>query len=55
MNIIAATEKGSLTMCKYYYDEFCVNDKCPYCADYCPVTEYPEICKYAEVGADNGK
>lgn len=40
-------------MCKYYYDEFCVNDDCPYCADYCPVTEHPEVCKHAEVGADD--
>lgn len=40
-------------MCKYYYDEFCVNDDCPYCADCCPVTEHPEVCKHAEVGADD--
>lgn len=32
--------------CKYYIDEICVNADCPYRADYCPVTEYPNICKY---------
>ena len=32
--------------CKYYYDEFCVNDKCPMCADYCPVPNTPDVCKW---------
>lgn len=39
--------------CEYYYDEFCTNDECPYCCDFCPVTEYPEICKYAEERKEN--
>lgn len=42
-------------MCEYYHNEFCVNDECPYCADYCPVTEYPEVCKYAKVGDNNAE
>ena len=29
--------------CRYYYDEFCVNDKCPMCADYCPVPDTPDV------------
>ena len=29
-------------------DEFCTNDECPYCTEWCPVTEHPEICKYYE-------
>ena len=37
--------------CKYLSDDFreiCVNDDCPVCADFCPVANYPEICKFAE-------
>jgi hypothetical protein len=34
--------------CKYCKDEFCVNDKCPYRADYCPVVQDDSICKYRE-------
>lgn len=34
--------------CKWYHDEFCVNDKSPCVADYCPVVQYPELCKYRE-------
>lgn len=37
--------------CKWLSDDFseiCTNGDCPYCADFCPVTEYPEICKCAE-------
>ena len=33
-------------LCAYNQDEFCVNADCPYCADYCPVTEIPDVCKY---------
>lgn len=32
--------------CKYCKDEFCVNDACPLCADYCPVIDVPGVCKY---------
>lgn len=32
--------------CGYCKDEFCVNDKCPMCADYCPVYDTPNVCKY---------
>ena len=32
--------------CRFEHDEFCVNDSCPYCADYCPVTEIQDVCKY---------
>ena len=37
--------------CKWLSDDFsevCVNGYCPYCADWCPVTLNPEICKYYE-------
>ena len=39
--------------CKWEQDEVCVNADCPLCADFCPVTNYPEICKFAEED-DNG-
>lgn len=35
--------------CKWLKDEFCVNDKCPMCADYCPTAQYPGVCKYEEL------
>lgn len=38
--------------CKYCIDEICCNADCSYCCDYCPVTEFPEICKYAEEQKD---
>lgn len=34
--------------CKWYNDEFCTNGDSPCVADYCPVAEYPELCKYKE-------
>lgn len=33
--------------CKWLSDEFCTNSDCPYCADFCPVAEHPEICKWS--------
>lgn len=38
--------------CKWYNEEFCTNDKSPCVADYCPVVEYPELCKFREVAED---
>lgn len=35
-------------VCKWEQDEVCVNADCPACADFCPATNYPEICKFAE-------
>lgn len=40
--------------CKYIQDELCVNPDCPYRTDYCPVTEFQEVCKYCEVKGFNG-
>ena len=34
--------------CKYNKDEFCTNDQCPMCADYCPVPDIEGVCKYEE-------
>ena len=36
--------------CKYCYDEFCTNDKCPLVAEYCPVQKDPEICIFEDRG-----
>lgn len=34
--------------CIYNKDEFCTNDQCPMCADYCPVPDNEGVCKYEE-------
>ena len=34
--------------CEYCYDGVCTNADSECRADYCPVIEYPEICKYAK-------
>lgn len=34
--------------CIYNIDEFCTNDKCPACADFCPVPDSEGICKYED-------
>lgn len=41
--------------CKHYYDEMCINADCPYRADYCPVTEYPALCKFYQRQGTSGK
>ena len=38
--------------CKWYNDEFCTNGDSPFVADYCPVVEYPELCKCRELDKD---
>lgn len=38
--------------CRWLSDDFnevCVNGDCPYCAEWCPVTEHPEVCRFVEV------
>lgn len=45
-------------MCKWLSDDFneiCVNGDCPYRADFCPVTEFPDVCKYAEFEGDDNE
>lgn len=34
--------------CVYCMDEICVNADCPMCADYCPISDTPDVCKYEE-------
>ena len=35
--------------CQYYDNNFetCTNGDCPFCSDFCPVTENQEICRYS--------
>jgi hypothetical protein len=39
--------------CKWLQDEICCNDKCPVCCDFCPVVNYPGVCKFEERGDSN--
>ena len=32
--------------CVYCQEEFCTNDQCPMCADYCPVPFTEGVCKF---------
>lgn len=34
--------------CKWCQDEICVNDQSPMRADYCPVPDTPDVCRYEE-------
>lgn len=37
--------------CKWLSDDFneiCVNADCPLCADFCPVSDTPGVCRYEE-------
>lgn len=35
--------------CEHYSEDWetCTNADCPYCADYCPMSENPEVCRYS--------
>lgn len=35
-----------MNKCEYCIDEICVNADCPMCADYCPVYDTPNVCKW---------
>lgn len=39
--------------CYWLQDEVCTNDKCPVCCDFCPVVNYPGVCRYEERGVNN--
>ena len=34
--------------CKWMKNEFCVNHDCPMRADYCPLPDYPGVCKFED-------
>ena len=37
--------------CKWFNNDFetCTNGDCPFCADFCPVTENQEVCRYSDL------
>ena len=37
-----------MTDCKYCQDEVCVNADCPMCCDFCPVVDFPGVCRFEE-------
>ena len=37
-----------MSKCKWLNNEFCVNSYCPMRADYCPVPDYPGVCRFEE-------
>lgn len=41
--------------CKWCYDEFCTNDQCPMCCDFCPVPNDPGVCRYEEREGNHGE
>ena len=44
----APNNNASVAACLYCLDEICVNADCPMCADYCPVVDFPDVCKHEE-------
>ncbi len=34
--------------CKWCYDEICVNSDCPLCTEYCPLDDFPGVCRFEE-------
>ena len=48
---------GGLTMdCKYCQgDEVFVNADCPMCCDFCPVVDFPGVCRFEERNKTNAK
>ena len=39
--------------CKYCYDEVCVNVDCPLLADFCPLQNDPDVCKWEDRSQKN--
>lgn len=39
--------------CEYCVDEICVNADCPMRADFCPVSDIHDVCKYEKRGEEN--
>ena len=35
-------------ICRFNHDEFCANDQCPMCGDYCPVPDDDGVCRYED-------
>ena len=44
-------EEKTKPVCKWLSDDFneiCVNADCPYCTEFCPITEHPRCCVHFE-------
>ena len=41
--------------CKYCQDEICVNVDCPLRADYCPIIDTPNVCKWEDRRVNNAE
>ena len=41
-----------MTDCKYCQDEVCVNADCPMRADFCPVVDFPGVCRFEDRGGE---
>lgn len=37
-----------MNKCKWCYDEVCVNSDCPMCTEYCPLDNFPGVCRFEE-------
>ena len=37
-----------MSECKWCYDEVCVNSDCPFCTEYCPLSDFEGVCKYED-------
>ncbi len=37
-----------MTKCKHEIDEICTNADCPLVADYCPVSDVPDVCRHED-------
>lgn len=45
----------TLGVCKWLSDDFneiCTNADCPICCDFCPLSNYPVVCRYYEPKED---
>ena len=38
--------------CKYCKNEVCVNADCPMRADFCPVVDFPGVCRFEDRGGE---
>lgn len=41
-----------MSKCKWEQDEVCVNADCPLCADFCPVSDVPGVCRFEDRGTE---
>ena len=49
---IVGNHSTDSTVCKWCHEEACTNASCPVCADFCPVVDYPGVCRFEEIESD---